>query len=71
MVLALIFIFLLTLVLILRLFNLQIIYYDYYTEESLGNQMRILPITPIRPNFLSASNVAGISLVFSGVNVSL
>jgi penicillin-binding protein 2 len=48
MVLALIFIFLLTLVLILRLFNLQIIHYDYYTEESLGNQMRILPITPVR-----------------------
>jgi penicillin-binding protein 2 len=48
MVWALIFILLLTLVLISRLFNLQISHYDYYTEESLGNQMRTLPITSTR-----------------------
>lgn len=48
MLLALIFIFLLTLALISRLFNLQISNYEYYTEESLGNQMHILPITPTR-----------------------
>jgi penicillin-binding protein 2 len=48
MVSALIFILLLTLVLISRLFNLQISHYDYYTEESLGNQMRTLPITSTR-----------------------
>ncbi len=47
-ILALIFILLLTFVLISRLFNLQISNYDYYTEESLGNQMRTLPITPAR-----------------------
>ncbi len=46
--LALIFILLLIFILILRLFNLQISNYDYYTEESLGNQMRTLPITPAR-----------------------
>lgn len=48
MIVALIFILLLTFVLILRLFNLQIKNYDYYVEESLGNQIRILPITPTR-----------------------
>lgn len=47
-ILALIFILLLTFVLILRLFNLQISHYDYYVEESLGNQMRTLPIAPTR-----------------------
>lgn len=48
MMLAFIFVVFFTLVLILRLFNLQIIHYDYYTEEALGNQMRTLPITPTR-----------------------
>ncbi|SMN12692.1 Penicillin-binding protein 2 (PBP-2) [Bathymodiolus heckerae thiotrophic gill symbiont] len=48
LILAFVFIFILTLVLISRLYNLQIIHYDYYTEESLGNQMRLLPITPVR-----------------------
>lgn len=47
-ILALIFILLLTFVLISRLFNLQISNYDYYVEESLGNQMRTLPIAPTR-----------------------
>ena len=41
-----------TLVLLLRMFNLQINQYDYYTEEALGNQMQNLPITPIRGNIL-------------------
>jgi len=48
MMLAFIFVVFFALVLILRLFNLQIIHYDYYTEEALGNQMRTLPITPPR-----------------------
>ncbi len=48
MMLAFIFVVFFTSVLILRLFNLQIIHYDYYTEEALGNQMRTLPITPTR-----------------------
>ena len=41
-----------TFILVLRLFNLQITKYEYYTEESLGNQMQTLPITPIRGNIL-------------------
>ena len=48
MMMAFIFVVFFTLVLILRLFNLQITHYDYYTEEALGNQMRTLPITPTR-----------------------
>ena len=38
---------LITLILILRLFNLQVTKHDYYVEEALGNQMQNLPITPI------------------------
>ncbi|MGE4576867.1 MAG: penicillin-binding protein 2 [Candidatus Pseudothioglobus sp.] len=41
-----------TFILVLRLFNLQITKYEYYTEESFGNQMQTLPITPIRGNIL-------------------
>ena len=48
MMMAFIFVVFFALVLILRLFNLQITHYDYYTEEALGNQMRTLPITPTR-----------------------
>ena len=48
MMLAFIFVVFFALVLILRLFNLQITHHDYYTEEALGNQMRTLPITPTR-----------------------
>lgn len=48
--LALIFIFLLTVLLIITIYNLQIINHQYYLEESLDNQMRILPITPSRGN---------------------
>ena len=40
------------LLLIYRLFNLQIINYNYYIEEALGNQLDILPIQPIRGNIL-------------------
>mgnify|MGYP003320773124 CR=1 FL=1 len=39
---------LMTLILIFRLFNLQITKHAYYVEEALGNQMQNLPITPIR-----------------------
>ncbi len=45
---ALVFISLLTLLLLVRIYNLQVIDYEYYQEESLGNQMRLLPITPSR-----------------------
>ena len=48
MMLAIIFVIALTSILILRLFNLQITHFDYYTEEALGNQMHTLPITPTR-----------------------
>ena len=41
-----------TLVLIVRLFNLQITKHDYYVKEALGNQMQNLPITPIRGDIL-------------------
>jgi len=43
---------LLTLILILRLFNLQVTKHDYYLEEALGNQMQNLPIIPIRGDIL-------------------
>ncbi|MEO1940399.1 MAG: penicillin-binding protein 2 [Candidatus Thioglobus sp.] len=48
MLMAFLFIFIITSVLILRLYNLQISNHDYYAEEALGNQMRTLPITPTR-----------------------
>ncbi|HIC41131.1 MAG TPA: penicillin-binding protein 2, partial [Piscirickettsiaceae bacterium] len=48
MILAFLFVLILTSVLILRLYNLQISNHDYYVEEALGNQMRTLPITPTR-----------------------
>lgn len=48
MLMASLFILIITLVLILRLYNLQISSHDYYAEEALGNQMRTLPITPTR-----------------------
>ena len=51
-VLAAIVMLLMTLVLIIRLFNLQITKHDYYKEEAFGNQMQSLPITPIRGNIL-------------------
>ena len=41
-----------TLILIVRLFNLQVTKHDYYVEEALGNQMQNLPITPIRGDIL-------------------
>ncbi|BBB23488.1 penicillin-binding protein 2 [Isorropodon fossajaponicum endosymbiont JTNG4] len=46
--LALIFMFLLTALLVVRIYNLQIVNHEYYLEEALGNQMRTLPITPSR-----------------------
>ncbi|RUM77058.1 MAG: penicillin-binding protein 2 [Candidatus Thioglobus sp.] len=48
MLMAFLFILIITSVLILRLYNLQISNHDYYAEEALGNQMRTLPITPTR-----------------------
>ena len=41
-----------TLILIVRLFNLQVTKHDYYLEEALGNQMQNLPIIPIRGDIL-------------------
>ena len=41
-----------TLILILRIFNLQVTKHDYYLDEALGNQMQNLPITPIRGDIL-------------------
>ncbi|MDB4140074.1 penicillin-binding protein 2 [Candidatus Thioglobus sp.] len=43
---------LITLILIVRLFNLQVTKHEYYIEEALGNQMQNLPITPIRGDIL-------------------
>ena len=48
MLMAFLFILIITSVLIFRLYNLQISNHDYYAEEALGNQMRTLPITPTR-----------------------
>lgn len=54
-----------TFILVLRLFNLQITKYEYYTEESLGNQMQILPIAPIRGNILDRNGKVLASNEFS------
>ncbi|MDB9975875.1 penicillin-binding protein 2 [Candidatus Thioglobus sp.] len=43
---------LMAIILILRMFNLQVTKHDYYLEEALGNQMQNLPITPIRGDIL-------------------
>ena len=51
-VIASVFMIAMALLLIYRLFNLQIINHDYYTEEALGNQLQILPIQPIRGDIL-------------------
>jgi penicillin-binding protein 2 len=51
-VIAALFIIVLSLVLISRIYNLQIINYDYYTAEALGNQLQQLPITPTRGDIL-------------------
>jgi len=51
-VIASVFMIAMALLLIYRLFNLQIINHDYYTEEALGNQLQILPIPPIRGDIL-------------------
>ena len=45
---AIFFVFILTIALILRTYNLQITNHEYYIEEALGNQMHTLPITPVR-----------------------
>jgi len=52
LVIAALFIFALSLVLISRIYSLQIINYDYYSEEALGNQLQQLPITPARGDIL-------------------
>ena len=51
-ILSVVIMLLITLNLILRLFNLQVTKHDYYLEEALGNQMQNLPITPIRGDIL-------------------
>ena len=51
-VIAALFIFALSLVLLSRIYSLQIIDYDYYSEEALGNQLQLLPITPARGDIL-------------------
>ena len=48
MLMAFLFILVITSVLLLQLYNLQISNHNYYVEEALGNQMRTLPITPTR-----------------------
>ncbi|MBC8493791.1 MAG: penicillin-binding protein 2 [Candidatus Thioglobus sp.] len=55
--LALIFIFLLALLLVVRVFNLQVTNHEYYQEEALGNQMRSLPITPARGKIFDRNGV--------------
>ncbi len=52
MVLAFVFILILTSVLILRIYNLQIVNHEYYSEEALGNQMRSVPVVPARGKIL-------------------
>ncbi len=37
-------------VLILRMYSLQITQHEYYIEEALGNQMQIVPVSPVRGN---------------------
>jgi penicillin-binding protein 2 len=51
-VIASLFVLALILVLLSRIYSLQIINYDYYSQEALGNQLQQLPITPARGNIL-------------------
>jgi len=51
-VFALVFIISLSLLLLSRIYSLQITNYDFYKEEALGNQLQVLPITPVRGNIL-------------------
>ena len=51
-IIASVFMIAMALLIIYRLFNLQIIDHDYYTKEALGNQLQILPIPPIRGDIL-------------------
>lgn len=45
---AIIMIVILSLLLLFRIYDLQIIKYDYYKEEALGNKLTNIPITPAR-----------------------
>ncbi len=45
---AFIFILILTLIIVVRIHNLQITNHNYYVEEALGNQLHTVPITPLR-----------------------
>ena len=51
-IIASVFMIAMALLLIYRLFNLQIINHEYYIEEALGNQLQTLPIPPIRGDIL-------------------
>lgn len=51
-VIASLFVFALILVLLSRIYSLQIINYDHYSQEALGNQLQQLPITPARGDIL-------------------
>ena len=51
-VIASLFVFALILVLLSRIYSLQIIIYDHYSQEALGNQLQQLPITPARGDIL-------------------
>ena len=51
-VIASLFVLALILVLLSRIYSLQIINYDYYSQEALGNQLQQLPITPARGSIL-------------------
>ena len=46
--LTIIFIIILTIILIVRIYNLQIVNYKSYAKESINNQLRIVPIAPTR-----------------------
>ena len=51
-VIATLFIFALSLALLSRIYSMQIIDYEYYSDEALGNQLQQLPITPVRGDIL-------------------
>jgi penicillin-binding protein 2 len=55
--LTLFFVFSLTLLLLIRIYNLQITNHKYYQEESLGNQMRNLPIAPTRGKIFDRNGI--------------
>ncbi len=43
----------LTIIIVIRIYNLQVTKHEFYKDEALGNQMSIVPTTPTRGKIFS------------------